>query len=92
MKLFAYLQKFLDSTDTTASLRNAAFALVMVSGVVYLGADLVTGIVKRGVGITSDWNMAFGILTTAATGSKLIGAQIARKSAETSAEDKDVKE
>jgi hypothetical protein len=88
VKFIAYLQKFLDSTDTTASLRNAAFALVMVAGVLYLGADLVNGIARRGVGITSDWNMAFGILTAAATGSKLIGQKLTKPSGD----DKDVKE
>lgn len=82
MKFIAYLQKFLDSTDATASLRNAAFALVMVSGVLFLGADL------HRHGIRSDWNVALGILTTAATGSKLIGQKLTKPSGD----DKDVKE
>lgn len=70
---FAYLKKFLDSTDATASLRNAAFALVIVAGVIYLGAELVVGLVKRGTGITGDWNMGFGILSGAVTGAKIAG-------------------
>jgi hypothetical protein len=72
MKL-AYLKKFFDSTDATASLRNAAFALVVVSGVVYLGAELVVGLVKFGRGITGDWNIGFGILSGAATSAKIAG-------------------
>ncbi len=74
--MFAYLRKFLDSTDATASLRNAAFALVIVAGVVYLGAQLVVGLVKTGVGITGDWNMGLGILAGAVTGSKLLGQKL----------------
>jgi len=70
---FAYLKKFFDSTDATASLRNGAFALVVVSGVIYLGVQLIVGLVKTGVGITGDWNMGFGILTGAVTGAKIAG-------------------
>jgi len=79
VKFFHYISKFLDSTDASVSLRNAVFALVMIAGVLYLGADLATGIIARRVGISSEWNMAFGILTTAATGSKLIGQRLAAK-------------
>jgi hypothetical protein len=71
-----YLKKFFDSNDGTASLRNAAFAFVVLAGVVYLGVQLVVGLVKTGTGITADWNMGLGIIVTAATGSKLIGQAI----------------
>lgn len=70
---FAYLKKFFDTTDPTASLRHAAFALVVVAGVVYLGAELVVGLVKHGTGITGDWNMGFGILVGGVTGAKIAG-------------------
>lgn len=83
--MIAYVKKFLDSTDATASLRNAAFGLVIVAGVIYLGADLVVRLVKTGVGITGDWNMGFGILTGAAAGTKIAGN---RKTAPTG-DDKD---
>jgi hypothetical protein len=73
---FTFLKKFVDLTDPTASLRHAMFALCMTSGVVYLGVDLVVGEVKRGVGITSEWNVAFGILLSAATTSKLVGQKL----------------
>lgn len=75
-----YLKKFFDSNDGTASLRNAAFALVILAGVVYLGAQLAVGLMKTGVGITTDWNVGFGILTGAATGSKLLGQKLHNQS------------
>ena len=71
--MIAYVKKFFDSTDATASLRNAAFALVVVAGVIYLGAQLVVGLIKTGVGINGDWNMGFGILVGAAAGTKIAG-------------------
>ena len=76
IKLFLYAQRFLDPTDTSASLRHAMFALVMVAGVLFLGIDLTTGIVKRGTGISSDWCVAFGILAASATGGKLLGQKL----------------
>lgn len=86
---FAYLKKFFDSTDATASLRHAAFALVVVAGVLYLGAQLVVGLVKTGNGITGDWNMGFGILSGAVTGAKIAG-KVAPKDPDP-ADDKDGK-
>jgi hypothetical protein len=86
-----YLKKFFDANDGTASLRNAAFALVMIAGVVYLGAQLVVGFVKTGIGITAEWNVGFGILTGAATGSKLLGQKL-HNTAETGDSQKDVQE
>jgi len=71
-----YLKKFFDSNDGTASLRNAAFALVVIAGVVYLGAQLAVGLAKTGTGITGDWNMGLGILVGAVTGSKLLGQKL----------------
>jgi hypothetical protein len=87
-----YLKKFFDSNDGTASLRNAAFALVIVAGIIYLGAQLVVGLVKTGTGITADWNMGLGIIATAATGSKLIGQAIHNESTDPADTQKDVKE
>jgi hypothetical protein len=92
VKPLSYLKKFFDSNDGTASLRNAAFALVIVAGVVYLGAELVVGLVKTGTGITGDWNMGFGILTGAATGSKLLGQKLHNDSTAPDDMQKDVKE
>lgn len=71
-----YFKKFFDSNDGTASLRNAAFGLVIVAGVTYLGADLIVAIARGARGVTSDWNFGFGILTGAATGSKLMGQKL----------------
>jgi hypothetical protein len=87
-----YLKKFFDSNDGTASLRNAAFALVIVAGIIYLGAQLVVGLVKTGTGITADWNMGLGIIATAATGSKLIGQAIHNEATDPSDTQKGVKE
>jgi hypothetical protein len=87
-----YLKKFFDSNDGTASLRNAAFALVVIAGVVYLGAELVVGLVKIGRGITTEWNVGFGILTGAATGSKLLGQKLHNDSTDPADPQKDVKE
>jgi hypothetical protein len=70
---FVYLKKFFDTTDPTASLRHAMFALVVVAGVLYLGAELVVGLVRHGSGITGDWNMGFGILVGGVTGAKIAG-------------------
>lgn len=88
---FAYLKKFFDATDATVSLRHAAFALVVAAGVLYLGAQLVVGLVKTGVGITGDWNMGFGILLGGVTGSKLLGQKLHNDGAPDDAE-KDAKE
>lgn len=87
-----YLKKFFDSNDGTASLRNAAFALVVIAGVVYLGAELVVGLVKIGRGITTEWNVGFGILTGAATGGKLLGQKLHNDSTAPADTQKDVTE
>lgn len=87
-----YLKKFFDSNDGTASLRNAAFALVMLAGVIYLGAQLAVGLVKTGIGITTDWNVGFGILTGAATGSKLLGQKLHNSATAPDDPQKDVQE
>lgn len=74
--MFSYIKKFFDSTDGSASLRNAAFALVVAAGVIYLGAELVVGLVRYGHGISADWNVGFGILVGGVTGSKLVGQHL----------------
>jgi hypothetical protein len=71
--MLTYAKKFFDNTDATASLRNAAFALVVGAGVIFLGAQLIVGLIKTGTGITGDWNMGLGILTGAAAGTKIAG-------------------
>lgn len=73
--MFSYLKKLLDSTDATASLRHFAFLIVVIFGVIALGAEEVVGLVKHGAGITSEWNFGFLTLAGAATGSKIAGAR-----------------
>jgi hypothetical protein len=75
LKAFQYVQRFLDPTDAKASMRHLMFALVMCSGLVFLAADMVARLWRGGVGITSDWNMALGILAASATGGKVLGAK-----------------
>ena len=77
LKAFQYVQRFLDPTDAKASMRHLMFALVMCSGVVFLAADLIGRMWRGNAGITSDWNMALGILAASATGGKVLGAKTA---------------
>lgn len=74
-KAFQYVQRFLDPTDAKASMRHLMFALVMCSGVVFLAADMTVRLWNGGAGITSDWNVALGILAASATGGKVFGAK-----------------
>ncbi len=71
--MVSYLKKLLDTTDATASLRHFAFLIVVIFGVIFLGAELTVGLIKRGSGMTSDWNFGFLTLTGAVTGSKIAG-------------------
>lgn len=71
--MIAYIKRLLDTTDATASLRHFAFLVVVIAGVIFLGADLAVGLVKRGFGISSEWNFTFLTLTGAVTGSKIAG-------------------
>jgi hypothetical protein len=63
-----YLGRFLDQTDPTASLRHAAYAVVVVFALGWLTWDMIRG------PITSEWNVAFGLLMAAVTTGKLVGA------------------
>lgn len=90
--MLTYLKKFFDSNDGTASLRNAAFAVVVLAGVVFLGAQLTVGLVKSGKGITGDWNVALGIIAGAVTGSKLVGQKLHNDSTALGDSQKDVTE
>lgn len=61
-----YLQKFLDASDPTGSLRHAAYALVVICACGWLTWDMIRG------PITSEWNVAFGLLLAAVTTSKVM--------------------
>lgn len=63
-----YLARFLDSADTTASLRHAAYALVVVCACGWLTFDMIRG------PINTEWNFAFGLLLGAVTTGKIVGA------------------
>lgn len=54
-----YLAKFLSATDSTASLRHAAYALGVLFSCLWLTWDMIRG------PITTEWNFAFGLFLTA---------------------------
>ena len=64
--MLEYLRKFLNATDPEASLKHAAYALVIVSAVGWLTWDMIRG------PITSEWNIAFGLLLGAVTTAKVV--------------------
>ena len=72
-----YLKKFLDATDPSASLKHAAYALVVCFGCGWMTYDLCVKTLDAGVkrGITAQWNISFGLLLTAVTGAKVLGKQ-----------------
>jgi len=63
-----YLARFLNASDTSASLRHAAYALVVGFSCGWLTWDMIRG------PITSEWNFAFGLLLGAVTTGKIVGA------------------
>lgn len=63
----AYLKRFLDAADPSASLRHAAYAIVVVFACGWLTWDMIRG------PITSEWNVAFGLLLAAVTTGKIAG-------------------
>lgn len=65
-----YLSRLIDATDDSASLRHAAYAVVVVCALGWLTWDMVRG------PITSEWNVAFGLLLAAVTTGKLVGAAV----------------
>ena len=64
--MLEYLRKFLNATDPEASLKHAAYAVVIVSAVGWLTWDMIRG------PITSEWNIAFGLLLGAVTTAKVV--------------------
>jgi hypothetical protein len=62
-----YLARFLDAADPRASLRHAAYALVVACACGWLTWDMIRG------PITSEWNVAFGLLLAAVTTGKIAG-------------------
>lgn len=62
-----YLARFLNASDPTASLRHAAYAVVVCAGVFWLTWDMIRG------PITSEWNVAFGLLLGAVVTGKIVG-------------------
>ena len=68
MSPIRYLGRFLDSTDPGASLKHAAYALVVVCACGWLTFDMIRG------PINTEWNFAFGLLLGAVTTGKIVGA------------------
>lgn len=64
--MFEYLKKFLNSTDPEASLKHAAYAVVISASVGWLTWDMIRG------PITTEWNVAFGLLLGAVTTAKVV--------------------
>ena len=61
-----WLKKLLSATDAEASLKHAAYAVVIVSAIGWLTWDMIRG------PITSEWNVAFGLLLGAVTTAKVM--------------------
>ena len=64
--MLEYLKRFLNSADPEASLKHAAYALVICSAVGWLTWDMIRG------PITTEWNVAFGLLLGAVTTAKVV--------------------
>jgi hypothetical protein len=77
--MFSYFKQLLNPSDTTASLRHAMFGATVLASILYLGIDLGVRLYRHNEGINTDWNIAFGILTSSACGAKILGQQIATK-------------
>ena len=63
-----YLARFLNATDPTASLKHAAYALVVCAGCFWLTWDMIRG------PINAEWCAAFALLLGAVTTGKIVGA------------------
>lgn len=61
-----WFQRLLDATDPAVSLRHAAYAVVVAGGFCWLTWDMIRG------PITSEWNVAFGLLLGAVTTGKVM--------------------
>ena len=63
-----YLARFLNASDPSASLKHAAYALVVLFSCGWLSWDL-----SRGP-IDGNWCAAFGLLLAAVTTGKIVGS------------------
>lgn len=80
--IMEYLGRFLDKTDPTASLKHAAYALVVVCSCGWLSYDLTVKTIYRDErdekvqrrGIDSNWCIAFASLLGAVTVGKVVGS------------------
>jgi hypothetical protein len=68
MSLFQYLNRFLDRTDPSASLKHLAYAAVVTFGCLWLSWELIAR------GITANWVAAFLGLLSAVTVGKVVGS------------------
>lgn len=67
-----YVLRLFNSADPTASLKHAAYAMVVVFGCGWLSYDLAFGSSK--LGISGNWCTAFGLLLSAVTVGKVVGS------------------
>lgn len=65
-----YLARFLNAADPTASLRHAAYAVVIGCSCGWL----TYGLLKPG--LDGNWVAAFGLLLTAVTAGKVLGKSV----------------
>lgn len=68
MNPLRYLGRFLDAADPGASLKHAAYALVVVFGCFWLTWDMIRG------PINAEWCAAFALLLGAVTTGKIVGS------------------
>ena len=67
----SWILRLFDKTDPTASLRHAAYALVVVAGCAWLTIGL-----YRPAGLDANWVAAFGLLIAAVTTGKVLGKPV----------------
>ncbi len=63
-----FILRLFDKTDPTASLKHAAYALVVACGCAWLTIAL-----YRPTGLDANWVAAFGLLLAAVTTGKVLG-------------------
>ena len=66
----SYLRRFLDSTDAGASLKHAAYALVVVCSCWWLTWEVVAR------PMSANWVAAFGLLVAGVVTGKVVGAAV----------------
>ena len=70
-----YLARFLNSNDPGASLKHAAYAMVVLCSCGWLSYDLtIKSINGARLGIDGNWCAAFGLLLAAVTTGKIVGS------------------